>query len=102
MPDDKRFGVIWMGRETLAAAYNPEDSFNSVNLTLMRGASEPQIIAALDRLLDPYGGDGAVERKNQTSHWYISNELEQLKSMGTVAPMIFLGVAAFLLNIVVS
>lgn len=102
VPDDKRFGVIWLGRETLAAAYNLEDSFNSVNLTLMRGASERQVIAELDALLEPYGGDGAIERKNQTSHWYISNELKQLESMGTIAPMIFLGVAAFLLNIVVT
>ena len=102
MPDDKRFGVMWAGRETLAAAYNLEDSFNSVTLTLMRGTSVEPVIAELDRLLESYGGDGAIARENQTSHWYISNELTQLETMGTVAPMIFLGVAAFLLNIVLS
>jgi putative ABC transport system permease protein len=102
MPDDRRFGVMWIGRETLAAAYDLEDSFNDVSMTLMRGALEPQVIADLDRLLEPYGGVGAYGRKDQTSHWYISNELVQLESMGTVAPLIFLGVAAFLLNIVAS
>jgi putative ABC transport system permease protein len=102
MPDDKRFGVMWVGRETLAAAYDLEDSFNDVSLTLMRGGPEPQVIAELDRLLEPYGSVGAFGRKDQTSHWYISNELVQLESMGTVAPLIFLGVAAFLLNIVAS
>ena len=102
VPDDKRFGVIWVGRETLAAAYNLEDSFNSITLTLMRGARVRQVIDELDRILAPYGGNGSIERKNQTSHWYISNELNQLRSMGTIAPIIFLGVAAFLLNIVVT
>ncbi len=102
VPDDLRFGVMWVGRETLAAAYDLEDSFNDVSLTLMRGALEQRVIADLDRLLEPYGGVGAYGRKDQTSHWYISNELKQLQSMGTVAPLIFLGVAAFLLNIVAS
>ena len=102
MPDDRRFGVMWVGREMLAAAYDLEDSFNSVSLTMMRGASEEAIIAALDRILEPYGAIGAYSRKDQVSHWYISNELVQLESMARVAPAIFLAVAAFLLHIVIS
>lgn len=102
MPDDLRFGVMWVGREMLAAAYDLENSFNSVSLTTMRGASEPAVIAALDRMLAPYGGVGAYGRKDQTSDWYISNELLQIESFARVAPAIFLGVAAFLLNMVVS
>jgi putative ABC transport system permease protein len=102
VPDDRRFGVMWVGREMLAAAYDLEDSFNSVSLTKMHGASEPAIIAALDRILEPYGSVGAYGRKDQTSHWYISNEMVQLESMARVAPAIFLAVAAFLLHIVIS
>lgn len=102
MPDDRRFGVMWVGRGMMAAAYDLEDSFNSVSLTMMRGASGPAIIVALDRILEPYGGVGAFGRKDQTSHWFISNELVQLESMARVAPAIFLGVAAFLLHIVIS
>lgn len=102
MPDDRRFGVMWVGRQMLAAAYDLEDSFNSVSLTMMRGASGPAIVAALDRILEPYGGVGAYGRKDQISHWYISNEMVQLESMARVAPAIFLGVAAFLLHIVIS
>lgn len=102
MPDDRRFGVMWVGREMLGAAYDLEDSFNAVSLTMMHGASEPAIIAALDRILDPYGGVGAFGRKDQISHWYISNEMVQLESMARVVPAIFLAVAAFLLHIVIS
>ena len=37
MPDDKRFGVMWMDRDTLAAAFDLQESFNSVTLDLERG-----------------------------------------------------------------
>lgn len=102
MPDNKRFGVMWIGRDALAAAYDLDGAFNAVSLTLLRGASEADVIDRLDRLLEPYGGVGAYGRKDQVSHWYISNELVQLRSMANVLPPIFLGVAAFLLHIVVS
>jgi putative ABC transport system permease protein len=59
MPDEKRFGIVWMERRALAAAYEMEGGFNDVVLRLARGASEPEVIARLDRLLEPWGGRGA-------------------------------------------
>ncbi|MEW8205267.1 MAG: ABC transporter permease, partial [Candidatus Thiodiazotropha taylori] len=44
MPDDKRFGVMWMGREALAAAYDLEGAFNEVRLGLLHDSSPEQII----------------------------------------------------------
>lgn len=102
MPDDKRFGVIWVGRKMLAAAFDLEGSFNDVAVTVMPGVPEERVIDRLDRLLARYGGIGAYGREDQTSHWYLSNELVQLEAMARVAPPIFLGVAAFLLHIVAS
>ncbi|MCB2108529.1 MAG: ABC transporter permease, partial [Rhodobacteraceae bacterium] len=102
MPDDKRFGIIWMGRKALAAAFDLDESFNNVSIKLTRGAIEADVIDALDHLLEPYGGIGAYGRKHQISDFFLSNELEQLKSSGAIAPTIFLGVAAFLLNIVLT
>jgi putative ABC transport system permease protein len=49
----KRFGVIWMGREALARAYDLDGAFNDVVVRLGRNANEAQTIRALDRLLDP-------------------------------------------------
>ena len=37
-PDDRNFGVFWIGRERLAAAYNMEGAFNHVTLRLTPGA----------------------------------------------------------------
>jgi putative ABC transport system permease protein len=101
-PDDRTFGVLWVPRPTLAAAFDLEDAFNSVSLTLLRGASEAAVIEELDRLLERYGGLGAIGRADQTSNWFLENELEQLWTLALIAPPIFLAVAIFLLNIAVA
>jgi putative ABC transport system permease protein len=102
LPDDRRFGLFWMNRDALAPALDMEGAFNDVSLTLMHGASEAEVIARLDRLLAPYGGLGAIPRKLQISHWWLDDQLKQLRQSGKVVPVIFFGVAAFLLNVVLS
>lgn len=101
-PDFKRYGVLWMGRSALAAAYDMEGAFNQVSLTLARDAREQEVIDRVDAVLATYGGTGAYGREDQFSNRFLSEELKQLQTMATVFPAIFLGVAAFLLNIVLS
>ncbi len=103
-PDEARFGVLWMERRALASAFQMEGAFNNVVLKVMHGASERDVVDRLDRLLDAggYGGVGAVPRALQTSHWYLSNELAQLEASAAIIPVVFLGVAAFLLNVVLT
>jgi putative ABC transport system permease protein len=101
-PDFKRYGVLWMGRSALAAAFDMEGGFNHVSLTLARDASEQDVIDRVDAVLAPYGGTGAYGRDDQFSNRFLSEELKQLQTMATVFPAIFLGVAAFLLNVVLS
>lgn len=99
-PDFKRFAVIWMGRKALEAAYDMEGAFNAASLKLSSGASSAQVVLAMDRLLDRYGGLGTITRKDQLSHKFLSTEFEQLKTLATIFPVVFLSVAAFLLNVV--
>lgn len=101
-PDFKRYGVLWMGRHALAAAYDMEGAFNQVSVTLARGAVEADVIDRVDAVLANYGGTGAYGRADQFSNRFLSEELKQLQTMATVFPAIFLGVAAFLLNVVLS
>ena len=100
MPDDEWFAVLWTDEKSLAAAFNMEGAFNSVLLRLQRGASPHAAIEALDRLLEPYGGTGAVGREDQVSHKILTQEIDQQRIFGMVLPTIFLLVAAFILNVV--
>jgi putative ABC transport system permease protein len=102
LPDTRRFGVLWIGYTELAAAVDMDGAFNDVTLTLTPGAIEPEVLRDLDRLTGPYGGLGAFGRADQPSNQFVSNELNELRGMALVVPAIFLAVAAFLLNVVVS
>jgi putative ABC transport system permease protein len=102
VPDDKRFGIFWMDRQALGAAFDMEGGFNDVVLRLAPGVSTEETIARLDRLLEPYGGLGAIPRALQLSHWTVENELAQLQSFGFMLPLVFLMVAAFILNVALT
>ncbi|HUF20663.1 MAG TPA: FtsX-like permease family protein [Burkholderiales bacterium] len=101
-PDYARYGVLWMNRTQLGNAYDMDGAFNDVVLSLTRDARTGDVIERLDALLASYGGLGAIGRDDQLSHRYLSIEMEQLRTMATVFPTIFLGVAAFLLNVVLT
>jgi len=102
LPDDRRYGVFWMERRALAAAYDMEGGFNQLSLALTPGASEREVIDRVDQLLTPYGGLGAIPRAQQFSAWTIANELTQLQTFGFFVPALFLCVAAFILNIALA
>ena len=102
MPDNRRFGVLWMGREALESAFDLDGAFNDICLSLTRGASDDAVIDDLDKLLDRYGGLGAYRRDDHVSHAFLKSELDQLRTVGTIIPPIFIVVAAFLLNTVLG
>lgn len=102
LPDYERFGVLWMSREALAAAMDMKGAFNSLVVRVEAGYPVASVIDALDRLLDRYGATGAYGREDQFSHRFLDDDMDQLKTMATVFPLIFMGVAMFLLNVVVS
>jgi putative ABC transport system permease protein len=102
MPDDRRFGIIWMSERALASAYDLDDAFSFVAVKLLRGASERDVIMRLDAILDSYGGRAAYGRKDQTSHAWLDHELDMLSNMSRTLPPIFLLVSAFLVNLTLT
>ncbi len=102
LPDNRRYGVLWTTRGTLEAAFNMRGAFNDAIFSLAHGADQREVIDQIDAILDPYGSLGAYGRDRQTSDVFLSSEIKQLQTTGTAVPIIFLGVAAFLLHIVLS
>ena len=102
LPDDKRFGIVWMGHEAMAKAFDLDGAFNDVVATMAPGAEEAAVLAGLDRLLELYGGLVAYGRYHQPSNRFLDDEIAQQGFMATTVPVIFLAVAAFLLNVVLG
>lgn len=100
--DVKRFGILWMSRKALGTAFQMDGAFNDVSLSLAPGADTQEVISRLDRLLDPYGGLGAIPRSQQLSNFFLQGEMDSLRGMGQILPVVFLAVAAFLLNVVLT
>jgi len=102
LPDHKRFSVIWMNYRALAVAYNLDGAFNDVSIDLAPGAAPEPVIEEMDRLLAKYGAGGAYTRKDQASAQRLDDELRVLHSLSVAYPLVFLSVAAFMVNAVLA
>jgi putative ABC transport system permease protein len=102
MPDQRGFGVFWVDHEALAAAYDMQGAFNRVALKLAPGADERAVIAACRRCWRPTARARctAATTRPRTPCW--TTRSRSSTCWARCCPAIFLGVAAFLLNVVVS
>ncbi len=101
-PDARRFAFLWMSRQALGTATGFDAAFNDLVITLAPGAREKDVIAALDRLLEPYGGLRAYGRDEHPSHRMVRDELMQDRVTAIIIPAVFLAVAAFLIHLVLT
>ena len=102
MPDEAGYAVIWMPARAAQARFGLTGAFNDLAVTLHRTADLPAVTDSIDALLKPWGGSGAYLRDRQPSHAFIDAELAQLRNMAVVLPPIFLGIAAFLVNMLLG
>lgn len=102
IPDDRFYAVLWVDRSAAEAAFDMKGAFNDAVVSLVPGTDPREVIDALDRLLERYGSVGAIARRDQSSNRFLEDELNQQKVMSITIPVIFFGVAAFLLNVVLG
>jgi putative ABC transport system permease protein len=102
MPDDAHEGVLWAPRAAVERPTGLGGAFSTVSLALAPGASAAAALAAIDRILAPYGGAPAYARADHISHKFQSDRIQRLGVMATVVPPIFLIVAASLVHLVLG
>ena len=102
VPDQRRFGVLFMPKSSLDSIFDMAGAFNDMAAMTMLSADSPAIFDRIDSILRPYGGIGAHGRDQQVSHMFLDSELSQLRAMSNFIPPIFLFVAAFLVNMILS
>ena len=102
LPDNKRFGVFWMNYRSLATAYNMDGAFNDFCVDLSPETEPGPVIAELDRLLSRYGAGGAFTRRDHGSASRLEDELRVLHALAFIYPIVFLSVAAFMVNAVLA
>ena len=102
LPDNRTYGTFWMPYKEIATVFDLYGGFNYLTLTLAPGAAPRPVIAEVDRLLQPFGGRGAYGRADHPSHIRVSDEIRILTTLSIGFPTVFLSVAAFMTNAVLS
>ncbi len=103
-PDPKRFGVLYLQEDFLAKACDLDGACNQV-VGLVHDPSRTALdntLSLIEDQLDAYGVTTTTPIQEQASARFLADELKGLKVSATVMPGIFLGVAALVLNVLMS
>lgn len=106
LPDDKHFGIFWLRRQDMETITGLNNAFNSVQLKVSDKVITPATVEELkrkiDSILQPYGNIHSYDRSRQISNMFVEDEIRQQRAMAVIMPAIFLSVAMFLLNVILS
>ncbi|MCX7011499.1 MAG: ABC transporter permease, partial [Candidatus Sumerlaeota bacterium] len=103
-PDPARFGVIYLPERFLQKACGLDGACNQI-VGRVFDASPAALRNTLDQIageLDPYGVAQVTPSAEQASVRFLADELTGLKTTARTMPVIFLGVAALALNILIA
>ncbi|MCF7789375.1 MAG: FtsX-like permease family protein [Prosthecobacter sp.] len=101
LPDNRHFGVFWMRYHSLAVAFDLDGAFNDLCMDLSPGTNPQGVIEEVDRMLTIYGAPGAFARKDHPSSKRLDDELRIVHALSVAYPIVFLCVAAFMVNSVI-
>ena len=102
LPDNKRYGVFWMNYKAIAVPYNLDGAFNDICVDLAPGANAGPVLEEMDRLLADYGAQGTYTREDHNSARRLDDELQVVHALSLAYPVVFLSVAAFMVNAVLA
>ncbi|MDZ4403438.1 FtsX-like permease family protein [Prosthecobacter sp.] len=102
LPDNKRYGVFWMNYRAIAVPYNLDGAFNDICVDLAPGTQAGPVMEEMDRLLADYGAQGAYTRSDHNSAQRLDDELRVVNALSVAYPVVFLSVAAFMVNAVLA
>ena len=91
-----------MHERALARAFKLDGAFNHVLVDVAPGGDEASVMAELDRVLAPYGGRVAYNRRDHPSATRLADELRVLRGLSVAFPAVFLSIAAFMSSAVLT
>ena len=101
IPDPNAYGVFWVKQSFAEDAFDMQGACNQIVGLLNPDAREQtdEVLRQIETRLDSYGVAATTPQWRQSSHWFLNNELRQLRISVTIMPSIFLTVAALILNV---
>ncbi|MHB8076370.1 ABC transporter permease [Desulfosporosinus fructosivorans] len=96
-PSPVDFGIAYVPLSSLKVMVKEQGQVNDLVFTLKKGVSFDSVKESLQVELKSSGLQSMVARKDQTSNAVLTAKIAGMKSMATALPVVFLGVAAFIL-----
>ncbi|MBC2582159.1 ABC transporter permease [Clostridium sp. DJ247] len=102
MPDNKKFGIVYIKQSFGEAIFDFKGSINSVSVQVSHSSDVKNIKDDIKKVLKNYGVKSVIDREQQTSTMMLNEEIKKLQSMGGTFPIIFFMVAAVIIYIMMG
>ncbi|MEW9121381.1 MAG: FtsX-like permease family protein [Thermotaleaceae bacterium] len=104
LPAPEKFGVFYVTEDFAQSVLGYQGSYNEVMIKIKEEQLYriDSIVDEIEDQLDPYGVKRTVKREDQLSHSMMMQEVDQLDTMATAITLLFLVVAAVIINIMLS
>ncbi|SES83125.1 putative ABC transport system permease protein [Natronincola peptidivorans] len=104
LPTPEKFGVIYVTEDFAQSALGYQGSYNEVMIKIDENYLHQidRIVDDIEDQLDRYGVSRVTKREDQLSHSMMMQEVEQLENMSTAITLLFLIVAAVIINVMLS
>ncbi|WP_333647867.1 ABC transporter permease [Lacrimispora sp.] len=100
IPDGKIYDIACMEKSRMEELTGKRDSMNELGFKLEKGYRYEDVRYQLTDRLQGYGLISLSSRENQASYQMVEGEINELYSMGTVLPILFMSISVFMLYVV--
>ncbi|WP_097025975.1 ABC transporter permease [Clostridium peptidivorans] len=101
-PNPEMFGVAYIPYEVMKSYFKEKNLVNDISFEIDDNYKYKDIEEELKSSLKNYSLKGIYERKDQVSNLMLSQELLSLEKISKTLPLIFLGIAGFILYIMLK
>ncbi|MBK5252349.1 MAG: FtsX-like permease family protein [Peptostreptococcaceae bacterium] len=102
LPQPSKYGIFYVSEEFAQQAFGYSKSYNEVLIKLKNPEEDGIFKDELEKVLERYGVRRIVRREDHVSNRVVSEEIRGARQMAKAIPLVFLGVAAAIIAIMIS
>lgn len=102
LPDPAKFGVAYVTEQFAQSQLGYSKAYNNLLFTLDEGVNHDDMVNQLDKKIDKYGVLRLFKRDDLISARMVIEEIKQGEKSANAVPLLFLGVAAFIIAVMLG
>ncbi len=102
LPDYKKFGILFTTEAFAQEAFAMGQTYNEAVFKVSAGVDLDEVKDEVEDVLEPYGVQSLYLLKDQISNRMVQEEIKGVEQSSTVIPMVFLGVAAAIMGVMIN